>query len=107
MKLEPWFHKGFVMLGIHFPPSDIVLVGVIILVILVSICLELVTLSKAIMNRKVNERTYAMVHRVLGSQLLITSIAMKRVAAMSGHEDDVEAFTRAEEAYRDHMSNSH
>lgn len=95
------------MPGIHFPPSDIILVGIIILVILVSICLECVTLSKAINNRKVNERTYALVYKVMGSQLLLTYIALRRVADMSGDEEDIEAATKAEEAYREHTGGSH
>lgn len=95
------------MFGVTFPTSDIILVGLILFVVGLSICLEAVTLSKAINNRKVNERTFFLVHRVLGTQLHITSIALRRVADLTGHEDDIIAAMAAEEAHREHMNCEH
>lgn len=90
------------MNGIHFPTSDIILVGIIILVVLVSICLEAVTLSQAIRNRKVMKGTQELVHKVMGTQLRITAMALKRLAEMSNDSYDIELAKRAEEVYREH-----
>ena len=90
------------MNGITFPTSDIILVTIIILVVLVNVVLNLVTLAKAIGNRKVNERTYVLVQKFLGSHLLITAMALRRVAQMSGDAHDADLASKAEQAYRDH-----
>lgn len=94
------------MTVIQFPASDIILVGVIIFVILISICLQAFTLSRALLNKKVNERTYDMVHRFLGSQLRITSLSLRRVADITQDQDDICMAKEAEKAYREHTERS-
>ena len=50
------------------------------------------------------DEIHTLVNGAMSSQMLISTVALRRVADLSKHADDIAAAELAEKTYRDHMS---